>query len=202
MKKRAMIGAGLAVAVILILVFSFYTPWYNYNTEGPTEEDEVISIERDFYLNEMEVTENRESETLDYDEEGLNEINSMFRYTEILVMIAVVGSILGLLGAIFVGLDMIKPKIGGTLAIIGIIFALTAPFYMWWSLADAFENDMETDEVGPHRGRSYFMGRGTIGEEERSWGPGIGWFLAIAAGILNMFVSNFTKTAKSKKTKN
>ncbi len=198
---RAMIGAGITVIAVSLLIFSLGATWYNLSIEGAEEEGEV-DIDRDFYLDKMEITEDGETITLDYEEEGMNEISYLFRTTELFVTIAVVGSIIGLAGAILVGLDVVKPTIGGTLAVIGVIFAFLAPVYLWWSLSETFEEDLDINEVGPQEGRLYFMGRGSVGEEERSWGPSIAWFIVIGAGVLNGVSSGIIRSSRPKKRKN
>ncbi|MEF8873776.1 MAG: hypothetical protein V5A88_03785 [Candidatus Thermoplasmatota archaeon] len=196
MKIKAIIGAGLAVAAIVVLVFTFSTPWFNFSAEGTSENGTSVDTEMDFYLNEVEVTQNGETNTYDYEEEGLNEVGSTFRITELFIMIAVGGSVLGAIGAVLAGIGILDPKIGAGLVIIGIVFSLLAPLYLWLDLPGSFDEDMEWDKIGPHQGPLYFIGGGSVGDEYRTWGPSIGWFLALVAGILNIISFRLTNAAR------
>lgn len=196
MKTKAMIGAGIAVIAIVLLIFTLSAPWFHFNSEGTTEEGENIDTETDFYLNEVEVTNNSETHTYDYEEEGLDEVGSTFRITEIFIMIAVLGSVLGAIGAVLAGIGILDPKIGAGLVIIGIVFSLLAPLYLWLDLPGSFDEDMEWEKIGPHQGPLYFIGGGSVGDEYRTWGPSIGWFLALAAGILNIISFRLTNASR------
>ncbi len=200
MDTKAMIGAVVAVIAIMLLIFSLGPPWYNFTSEAPSDDGEV-ETSMDFHLKEMEVTVDGESHTYDYNEEGLNEVGSTFSTTELFIMVAIVGSILGLLGSILVGIGKLNPKIGAGLAVIGILFAFLAPIYLWLDLPDAFEEDMDWDEVGPNRGPLYFAGGGSVGQEERTWGPRMGWILPLIVGILDIVVLRLTLASNTSYSK-
>lgn len=197
MKTKAVIGAGVAIAAIILLMFAFTIPWYNYSAENVEQGEETVDIEMDFHLDEAEVKQDSQSTTYDYQEEDLDALDSTFGTTEMFVMIAVIGTILGLIGAILVAFGILNPKIGSYLAVVGIIFAFVAPLYLWVYLPGAFEEDMEWGEVGPHQGPLYFAGGGSVGQEERTWGPAIGWFLLLVAGILNVVVFRLTGACRA-----
>ncbi len=194
MKTKAVIGAGVAIIAIVFLILSFTSPWYSY-----TSSSEERDIELDFYLEEVEATVDGDTTTQSYEESDLDEVGSTFWMTEIFLMIAAVGTILGSVGAVLVAFDILDPDKGASLAIIGIVFSFLSVAYLWLDLSSSFNDDLEVlpwEERGPHEGVQHFWGGASGAGIEERWGPGLGWFLALVVGILNIIVFRATNAAR------
>ena len=194
MKTKAVIGGGVAIIAMVLLILSFNSPWYSY-TSVSEEED----LEANFYLGEVETTVNGESSTQSYEESDLDEVGSTFWITEIFLMIAAVGTILGSVGAMLVAFDILDPDKGASLAVIGLVFSFLSMTYLWLDLPSSFNDDLEElpwEERGPHEGVQHFWGGASRAGVERRWRPGMGWFLALVAGMLNIIVFRVTRAAR------
>lgn len=189
-----MIGAILAIVAIVLLLLTFVTPLYRYSAEMEMW-GETFGGSADFYYTEGRTDFDGETETEEYDDDS--EMKSVFNLTMILVIIAVIGSILGMIGALMVGMGKIDNKIGAGLAVIGILFAFIAPMYLMVSLPGAFDEDNGgmgmNDDDGPWD--SFF---GSTSEEgfEMRWGPSIAWYMALIAGVLNIGVLAMVMSSK------
>jgi len=185
MDQKTIIGMILGIVAVILLILTFVMPMYTIS--GEMEQfGQRISFDWDFYYSETESEANGETETEEYDEDS--EVGSTFNLTMIFVIVAIIGSIIGMIGALMVGLGKLDKKIGALLAIIGVIFAFVAPLYLMASLPGAFDEDggeFDMGDEGPHE--SFF---GSTEEEgvEISWGPGVAWYLALVAGVLNIGV--------------
>jgi len=211
MKKKAMIGAVFAIVALILLSLTFVTPWYYFDLEMEVEGQES-TIESRNYFDEAEVTTqiadgDEETETEEYDED--DESTSVFHNTRILIIVAIIGTALGIAGAFVVSLGKLSPKIGSLLILVGLIFALIAPVYMMIELPDAIEEDME-DDIGPgfefmeSLGESFFGSEsgttttefGATVEYDSSWGGTTAWFLSLAAAAVNLIALSLVITTR------
>ncbi|MEF8874716.1 MAG: hypothetical protein V5A88_08640 [Candidatus Thermoplasmatota archaeon] len=188
MDEKIMIGTIVAIVAVILLAVTFVTPWYNVSMES-SGDGGGGEFSSDMYFTEVETTTNGNTETEDY-EDG-SEFESVMNLTRIFTVVAVIGSVIGLMGALLVGLGKLDKKIGAFLAIIGVIFAFVAPLYMMVDLPNAFDEEAGSvyGDEGPHES---FFGSSTeeeMGTEiETSWGPSVAWYLALVAGVLNIIV--------------
>ncbi len=195
MKKKAMIGAVLAIVALILLSLTFVTPWYGVTLEVETEEG-TGTMDTDFYFDEMEVTtdapgEDEETDTEEYEED--EEPTSVFHNTRIFVIVAIIGTILGMIGAVVVAMNKLSPKIGALLVLVGFIFAIIAPVYLMVELPDAIE-----EEGAPVDGmEESFFGSEETEFGDYSWGGTTAWFLAIVAAVLNILALGMVITTKS-----
>jgi len=213
MKKKAMIGAVLAIVALILLSLTFVTPWYGVTIDMEAE-GETATIDTDFYFDESEMTtdipgEDEETETEEYDED--DEPTSVFHNTRIFVVVAIIGTALGIIGALLVAINKLSPKIGAMLVLIGFIFAIIAPTYMMIQLPDAIGEEIEDgeDDLGgvdflEGMADDFFgseSGTTTFGfvevEYDASWGGTTAWFLAIVAAVLNILALGMVVTTKS-----
>lgn len=140
-----------------------------------------------------------DSDSQDYDEERDENVMSTLNFTMIFVIIAMIGSILGIIAAFLVGTGKIDNKIGAGLAVIGILFAFITPMYLMVQLPGAIEEDSrleDSEEDGPWN--SFFGSTTEVRDDvEFSWGPSIAWYLTLIAGIMNIGGLALVSTSKS-----
>lgn len=181
MKNKAMIGAVLAIVALILLSLTFVTAWYSVTFEVGDED-----MTNDFYFTETE----SDGETEEYEDDS--DVGDTFSNTRILVVVAIIGTILGIIGALMVAMEKMSPKIGAILVLIGFIFALIAPVYLMVELPNA----MEEDETGVEGMQEDFFGSEETDFGDISWGGTTAWFMAIVAGILNIVAMGLVITTK------
>ncbi|MEF8874535.1 MAG: hypothetical protein V5A88_07695 [Candidatus Thermoplasmatota archaeon] len=189
------------IVALILLSMTFVTPWYR-----STQERGDMTMDQDYYFDESKTSINdREADSQEYDDAEMREVGSVFDNTRIFVISAMVGTILGIIGALLVAINIASPKIGAMLVIIGFIFAIIAPIYMAIDLPNAFEKEWEDeseDELATYQegmakhffGSSYEEINGV--EVDASWGGSTAWFLAIIAAFINLIAFGLVFTAK------
>lgn len=216
MKTKLMISLLLAVVAVLLLVMTFFTPWYSANMKSEysyesyyegyyeTESSEEYSSEGDtkLYFGRSESTmktvsgtyKDTSKDSSSHDSEYA--ITPVMRNTRLFVVIAIVATVIGIAGIMFVEMNKLDPKIGAIIIAIGFIFALVAPLYMMTSLPGAIKDD---SNVGGNT--VYFgsviekMGEQFFGKDdsdiegiktEALWGGSTAWYLALIAAVINL----------------
>jgi uncharacterized membrane protein len=197
MQRRALIGFILVIVSLVLIGISLVMPWYTIKMEAGAM---GVSTEADinYYLDHAESNVLETTETINYDDEGIKDAAStnVFKTTQIMVFLGLIGCILGLVGAALVMTDKMNSKVGAMLVLVAFILALLAPIYIMVALPGAYQE--EVDEAG---GSVEFlpegMGKSFFGSEESStdvggfdmttkysWGGGTGWIFALIAFIL------------------
>ncbi len=221
MKTKLMISLLLAVVAVVLLVMTFFTPWYSanmkseysyepyyegYYEDGYQEQEysSEYSSEGDtkLYFGRSESTmktvsgtyKDTSKESSSYDSEYT--ITPVMRNTRLFVVIAIIATVIGIAGIMFVEMNRLDPKIGAIIIAIGFIFALLAPLYMMTSLPGAIKDD---SNVGGNI--VYFgsviekMGEQFFGKDdsdiegmktEALWGGSTAWYLALIAAFINL----------------
>lgn len=202
MEKKAMIGAILCIGAVVLLGLTFMMPWYSVQMDGSgeyqgssysvdgqvdayfdhTETDTKVTVEG------QEMMDEHESD--DYNESA--DTANVFSNTRIFTVIAMIGSSLGVVGAVLVSVGKLDKKIGTVLILIGLIFAIVTPIYLYFELPSAMENEM--DDSGNLGGDLSGMGDSFFGsdnityegiEMDVNWGGSTSWYMTFIAAALN-----------------
>jgi hypothetical protein len=183
--KNAKGGRFIASVIILVgaivLISALFMPWYSYKTPVGTG-----SVTITFYPG-MPGTNG----TIQYSCSGLpscpaqtsystQDLNNTGTIAEVGYYLLIVGFVLGIIGAIVGIASRSKPRRAHTavpLAVIALILAIVAVGLFAAELPTAISNDVKSHTgSGPW---SSFFGSSS----GASWGPAIGWYLAIVAFV-------------------
>lgn len=196
MQKRALIGTILVLIALVMIMSSLFMPWYKIEMSvSGLGLSTVATIE--YYL-DHNVTEMKSDFIGDakietsYSNERLRETKAAqtFKTTQTLVYLGIIGCIFGLIGTVMVMLNKIGRGMGTLLVIIALILSIFAPLYLMFTLPNAFSEDSlaESESSTQSSVEEDFFGSEkyeALGvSAEISWGPAIGWFLALFAMLL------------------
>jgi hypothetical protein len=209
MQKKAVVGTILVLIALVMVMASLFLPWYR-NEVSSSMGNMSFTMGLDFYFDHAEPTVDApegsgfnftyDSADLSYNLPEVKDMNfvGVFSLTRILVIIAIITTIFGLIGAIMVGAGKMRPSLGATLVALAFLFCLIAPIYMMISLPDAFvEDGMGMTAEGKKPGFFGSESNESLGvTTEQNWGGGMGWFFAIFAVVLNLIALIFIATSK------
>jgi hypothetical protein len=174
-----------AILAMILLIASLFMPWYISSIGTGAE-----SMDTTYSFDGLDIDNpfTGETEHVAWDDElaePLEATSGLYDMTQILVLVGAVMCILMLIGSI-ISMKGRWKAIAVIFGLLAFISCLAAPIYFYSEHPDALISDQESDlEDGPHVS---FMGSAT---EETfdlvySWGPGMGWFLAIGGIVFSL----------------
>ncbi len=209
MEMKPMVGLVLSVIAVILLILTFFFPWYNvqgsmesnYEYEGGyyEEYDYKSEMNYDAYY-DRSITETKytslgetEKDETEEDHDKDLKMTSVFSNTRIFVIIAIV--IIGVgAGLIYmVTRGSFNPKIAVLVLAIGFAFAIIAPIYMMTSLPTAIGDDEQTPGGVFYGDTMDKMSNNFFGSDsenvegmkmETSWGGTTSWYIALIAAAI------------------
>ncbi len=195
MQRKALVGTILMVVALIMVVMALVMPWWKIEvtaSAGGTS----ISGDMNFHLDHYEMDMMGMSEEQSYGDEASDRA---FKTTQIFAYLALIGCIVGLIGAALVMMEKASSKVGAALIQLAVILCLIAPLYLMFTLPGAIKEDFGSIDVegeeflSPKMGESFFGSDeieidmyGTTVTAEYNWGGSTGWFLPIIALILGI----------------
>jgi hypothetical protein len=196
------IAGALAIVAAVLLLVSVFLGWYVTTFSGSN--DGVSVSESATFVPGQTVTYSFScsgsfacpaSNQTTYSNLGLNQTGKLYLTTEILLIL---GFIVGIIGAIvlFVARAGLRARrsIGMALVVLGLIVAIATPTMLLALQPNALHTDSFTNGAnstsspatsffGSCSGSACGLSGNTFNASE-TWGPGIGWYLAIVAFVL------------------
>ncbi|MFO7992070.1 MAG: hypothetical protein R6U61_07250 [Thermoplasmata archaeon] len=205
LKKTTRLGVIFSAIALLLLVITFFTPWYTIKYEAEGEGygyDMDITSEIDAYFGHYEAETTSDGET-DYDEEDYDDaehFGAVFSITRVFVIIAIITTVIGLAASMMVLNNGSKKKTAVLILAVAVLFSFLAPIYMMNALPDALGEDMDdaNSDIGAfdydNKIDDDFFGsddeeRNVAGysmETHVQWGGSTAWFAALFAFVLNV----------------
>lgn len=186
-----------SIIAFILIISSLLVPWWTRDSRsqvGPIGAKETI----DYKLTEMRVrtyvevpmlriTSDRNLSYSDVDD--LDSIKWVFSVTLLLVMAALVMTLAQASISLFAGLRLVKGPIPFVASLVALIASIAVSAYF----AFVFPSAYNTDYPSP------FEVSGFIGSDEErgiSWGPNYGWYAVLAASVLLLVSSIFSRPEK------
>jgi hypothetical protein len=197
-----MAGAGLLIVGAILLVATFALSWYTISASLNGS-----SFAIDFHPNQVVASGGGISVTASYAGSPLNLNNTGNLYTAVEGLI-VGGLIVGLLGGILGLLTPSRPNLrkgAVVLGVLALIFAIAGPLMLAAAQPGALASDAQpgsgggggivptNSSIGPG---ATFSGSASANGGSISWGPAIGFYLAIVAGVISLIGSLMLLMAK------
>ena len=209
MEIKPMIALTLSVVAVILLILTFFFPWYNvqgsmesayqYEEEYYQEYDYKSEMNYDGYF-DRSVTETKytsfgttERDKIEEDHEKDLKITSVFSNTRIFVIIAIIFIAIGSVFIYLVTMGKLDHKIAVIILAIGFAFALIAPVYMMTSFPSAIEDDGQPPAGAFYGDTMDKMTQSFFGSDienvegmkmETTWGGSTSWFIAIIATVI------------------
>jgi hypothetical protein len=215
MHRKALAGMVLVIVALLLIIFSMTMPWYKIEMETVVDmEIDAVDLSMDgkfnFYLDRTETSFLNTTETTYYNEvdNQTSESLEVFKTTQLMVYMGLVGCIVGILGAALVMVEKTSAKVGAVLVLIALILAILAPIYIMFMLPGAFDKDFEqsggASEVLPSGiSQSFFGSERSESDEgdftlttEYTWGGGLGWIFSLISVIILIIAMSLAGRAK------
>jgi hypothetical protein len=199
MSRRKVVAGSLSIVGAVVLVIALFVGWYVISASGLVDGTSEIATGT-FYLGQT-ITgssscsgsfcpSSTPSGTSTYYQAGLNDTGRIYALMQILVLVALVLGIIG--GALLFMAGNGRPQSAATyLILVALFLAVFAPVGLLVLQPKALTDDNygHGNTSGPAPESSFFgscsgtacgSGGGSI-SEVGTWGPGIGWYLALAA---------------------
>ncbi|MCK5561108.1 MAG: hypothetical protein KAJ51_10960, partial [Thermoplasmata archaeon] len=204
--KAPVVVLIFAILAVIMMGVSITQPWYSNPIEMGSGES-AEKIERDYSLTGIELSSSESDATLEYswdddelEELGFDETIGLYKTTQTLVTISFIFCILLLIFATF-ALKGKGKKLIIFFGLLAFISCLIGPVLFMQQHPGALNSDLEIEsDKGAHDSFMGAMGTEVLGEQEvETWGPGIGWYLAIFGFMFALcgFIAAF-KIPKSK----
>ncbi len=197
--KRSMVPVVVIVFAILAIAMmgaAYTMPWYKMEAEASSTPVGDTDVEGNFYLTEYEVKDNINNITIsvtwDKAEEKEMDVENtagLYKIIQALTIISMLMCIILILAAILALFKGMK-KIAVLFGCLAFIICLITPIYFMMQHPNALTADTDTDsddepEDGPE---TSFMGATEPDPDDPyltklSWGPAMGWYLAIVGCI-------------------
>lgn len=209
MKMKPMLALTLSGIAVIMLILTFFFPWYNVQATSESSNDYVEEYYEEYeyksksnydgyYTHSITKTEftyygTTEKDTMEEDHDKELKITSVYSNTRIFVIIAmiVIGAGIGMIYMVMKG--KFNPKIAVIVLAIGFAFALIAPVYMMTSLPTAIGEDKVVPGDVFYGDTMEKMSNNFFGSEnenvegmkmETNWGGTTSWFIAIIAAVV------------------
>ncbi len=179
--KKAIAAMILGIIIVILLFIAGATPWYSITSENSSQ------LKWDWTLSD--VTYEYESGEIDTDLEdiqgadfedvaGLTGLLMLLGTLIMIIVIVLIGIIISLYYMRMHRYNRMFGNLALLFTFIALIFVLIAPIYYMVAWTDEMENYGYFDYIDS------FIGSESQGDYETTWGPGIGWILAIVCIIL------------------
>jgi len=212
MDKKIVGLVGIVITLVLILV-AFFMPWYSYSMKGESSlPGGSLDMNYNFYLTKAETKGSFYGEEIDitgnYSNSSLSSLKSVFDNTMYLNIIALIFSVIALVGFLGFSFNFGNPetmkKIGVIFGFLTLIFALIAPIYFMNGYGDLVEESYSAYISAGGLESEFDFGfwfSYSEGGSEMSMGPGIAWYIMFIAGIIALISSIMLILNKKEKMK-
>ncbi|UCE36353.1 MAG: hypothetical protein JSW00_12585 [Thermoplasmata archaeon] len=185
--QRAVAALVLGIIVVIMLLISGATAWFWTDQENGSEVIRYYTFKEEISETDGVETERDLDDIPGVDLEDVAGVTNLLLILGIIMMILVIIMIGLMIGLFYMRMHR-QTKLWGNLALLfsllALIFVLLAPIYYmtaWTNEMDDYTNDLVDS----------FIGSDSVAGTDNTWGPGIGWMLAIVCIVMilvNLFV--------------
>jgi hypothetical protein len=187
---KALIATVLMIMALVFCGLSLMAPWYSLEVESIrtnfSSKGEIV-----YYLDHLEVEYFGNSYERNYDADQYDDVSFVdtFRTTGVLVYVAIIGCILGTIGAFFLVFEKIHYNLAVFFVLVALILCIIAPMFLMLALPGSFQNDFadDDDELTSRLGREFFGSEtdNSMGiRTEIRWGGSVGWVMTVISGMM------------------